>query len=230
MNDMSAIPVPPDLSDEFFRQQESLHAEHIRSIARGRRTAWWVAGCAIALAVLDSVAIASLAPLHSVEWRLVRVDSSTGAIDVVNQLTDAPKTVTEANARATMALYVQRREGYAAPEVEYNFRSTSLMSAPAEQRRYADAVRGGNPDSPQVVFGKGGFVRISVESVSVLGPGLGQVRFARQEQKDGGTARVTQWIATIGFEWKPDALMSNADRTIDPLGFQVSDYHVDASQ
>jgi len=143
MNDLSAIPVPPDQADEFFRQQESLHAEHIRSIARARRTAWWVAGCATALAVLESVGIASLAPLHSVEWRLVRVDSSTGAIDVVNQLTDAPKTVTEVNARATMALYVQRREGYVVPEVEYNFRATSLMSAPAEQHRYADAVRGG---------------------------------------------------------------------------------------
>ena len=52
MNDVLAIPVPPDLADEFFRQQESLHAEHIRSIARARRTAWWVAGCTIALAVL----------------------------------------------------------------------------------------------------------------------------------------------------------------------------------
>ena len=83
-----------------------------------------------------------------------------------------------------MALYVQRREGHAAPKAEYNFRATSLMSAPAEQHRYADAVRGGNPDSPQVVFGKGGFLRIRVESVSVLGPGLGEVRFAREEQKE----------------------------------------------
>ncbi len=55
MNDLSAIPIPPDLADEFFRQQESLHAEHIRSIARGRRTAWRVAGCAVALAVLGCI-------------------------------------------------------------------------------------------------------------------------------------------------------------------------------
>ena len=44
MNDLSAIPIPPDLADEFFRQQESLHAEHNRSIARARRTAWWEIG------------------------------------------------------------------------------------------------------------------------------------------------------------------------------------------
>jgi type IV secretory pathway component VirB8 len=39
---------------------------------------------------------------------------------------------------------------------------------------------------------------------------------------------VTQWVATIGFAWHPEALISNADRTINPLGFQVGDYHIDA--
>jgi type IV secretion system protein VirB8 len=228
MNRMGAIPVPPEVAEGFFRQQESLHADHIRSIARGRKAAWWVAGSAVGVAVLEAAAIASLAPLHDVEWRLVRVDSATGVIDEVNQLREAPKTVNEANTRFILAQYVRLREGFAAPEAEYNFRAVSLMSAVPEQRRYADTVKGSNPNSPQAQFGKGGFIRIHVESVSVLGSGLGQVRFIREEQKDSGAPKATSWIATIGFEWKPDALISNADRTINPLGFQVSDYRVDS--
>ena len=47
----------------------------------------------------------------------------------------------EANTRFALAQYVRLREGYAAPEAEYNFRAVSLMSAAAEQRRYADTVR-----------------------------------------------------------------------------------------
>ena len=155
MNDMGAIPIPPEAAEAFFRQQESLHADHIRSIARGRRAAWWVAGSAVAVAVLEAAAIASLAPIHDVEWRLVRVDSATGVIDEVNQLREAPKTVNEANTRFALGQYVRLREGYAAPEAEYNFRAVSLMSVVSEQRRYADTVKGGNPNSPQAQFGKG---------------------------------------------------------------------------
>jgi len=230
MNEMSAIPIPQEAAVDFFRQQESLHAQHIRSIAKARKTAWWVAGCAVALAVLESAAIAGLAPLHQVEWRLVRVDSATGNIDVVNQLSEAPKSISAANSRYFLAQYVRLREGYAAPEAQYDFRAVSLMSTIAEQNRYADNVRGSNPNSPQVLFSNKGFIRIHVESVSLLGPGLGQVRYVREEQQDDGSPRVTNWIATIGFEWRPDAPMSNADRNLNPLGFQVTDYHSDPSQ
>ena len=39
-----------------------------------------------------------------------------------------------------------------------------------------------------------------------------------------------QKVATIGFDWKVDAIMTNADRTVNPLGFLVSEYRVDDSQ
>jgi type IV secretion system protein VirB8 len=231
MNQLAAIPIPAEAGEEFFRQQESLHAQHIRSIARGRTAAWWVAGCAVAVAVLEAGAMAALAPLHSVEWNILKVPDS-GPVEVLTRLSsDAVKlTINEANARATLAQYVRFREGYAAPEAAYAFRAVSLMSIPQEAQRYAAAVRGGNPDSPQVQFGKLGSIRINVLSVSLLGPGLGQVRFARIEQKDGGTERMTQKVATIGFDWQVDAIMANADRTVNPLGFLVSAYRVDDSQ
>jgi type IV secretion system protein VirB8 len=223
-----ARPIPAETADLFFAQTESLHAEHIRSTRRQRNAAWWVAGASVAMNVLMATAIAVTAPLHTVEWRLVRVDSATGVVDEVNQLRDAPKTVNEANARFFLSQYVRQREGYAAPEAEYNFRAVSLMSTREEQGRYANDVKGSNPTSPQVVFGRGGFIRVRIESVSVLGPKLGQVRFTREELKDGGNPKVSTWVATIGFDWQPGALISNADRTVNPLGFQVADYHVDA--
>lgn len=228
MNEMAAVVVPPETAEQFFSQVESLQADHLRSARRSRRAAWWVAGCAVCVAVLESAAIASLVPIHTVEWRLVRVDSATGVIDEVGQLREAPRTVNDANARFFLAQYVRLREGYAAPEAQYDFRAASLMSNAAEQTRYAQDFKGSNPLSPQVVFGKAGFIRVHIESVSVLSQGLGQVRFSREEHRAGEQEKVTRWVATVGFEWHPDALISNADRTINPLGFQVSDYHVDS--
>ncbi len=160
--------------------------------------------------------------------RMVRVDSATGVIDEVHQLRAAPQTVNDANARFFLAQYVRLREGYAAPEAHYDFDAVSLMSTAAEQIRYAQDFKGSNPLSPQVVFGKAGFIRVHIESVSVLSHGLGQVRFSREEHRDGDQEKMARWVATIGFEWHPDALISNSDRTVNPLGFQVTDYHIDS--
>ena len=228
MNEMAAVAVSPEMAERFFSQVEGLQADYLRSARRSRRAAWWVAACAVGVAVLESAAIASLAPIHTVEWRLVRVDSATGVIDEVGQLREAPKTVNDANARFFLAQYVRLRESYAAPEAQYDFKAVSLMSNAPEQARYDQDFKGSNPLSPQVVFGKAGFIRVRIESVSVLSRGLGQVRFTREEYRDSGQEKVTRWVATIGFEWHPDALISNADRTINPLGFQVSDYHTDS--
>ena len=220
--------VPSSLAEDYFAQVESFQSDHLRTQRRARNTAWVVAAIACAVAVLEGAAIASLAPLHTVEWRLVRVDSSSGAVDDVTTLKEAPKTVNEANVRYFLAQYVRLRESYVAPEAKYNFHAVSLMSSPDEQMRFATEFKGSNPHSPQVVFGKEGFIRINIESVSMLGPQLGQVRFAREEVRSGSQPMLTHWVATIGFEWRPDALISNADRELNPIGFQVSDYHADA--
>ena len=108
-----------------------------------------------------------------------------------------------------------------------NLKHSTVVPLDSPIKKLAD-FKGSNPLSPQVVFGKAGFIRVHIESVSVLSRGLGQVRFIREEYRDSGQEKVTRWVATIGFEWHPDALISNADRTINPLGFQVSDYHTDS--
>ncbi len=234
MNEISPfdpLPVPPELAAEFFAHNESLAADAVRAGNMQRRRAWWIAGAACFVAVVESFAIASLAPLHTVEWRLVRVDASTGRIDEVSSLRAASATITEANVKALLDRYVMLREGYAAPEATYNFRAVSLMSGEDEQKRYAAEFGGKNPLSPQVVFGKSGYIRVRIKTVAVLGPRLGQVRFAREEVKDRASPpKITHWQATIGFDVRPDARMSNADRLLNPIGFLVSDYHVDPDQ
>jgi type IV secretion system protein VirB8 len=202
----------------------------VRSARAARRTAWYVAGCACGIAALATFAVASLAPLHSVEFRAIRVDSATGVIEDAQVLRDAPKSFTEVEDRFMLATYVRQREGYASPEAQYDFHAVSLLSSKDEQSRYADLFRGSNPLSPQNVYGKNGYMRVVIESVAVLNKGrLGQVRFRREEQHDGGGApHTSHLLATVGYEWHPEAAISNADRTINPFGWITTDYHVDA--
>ena len=232
MNDMSLIaqPVPPDVAEEFFRHNESLAAEQLRRGRRSVRVAWTVATGACLTAMAACFALAVLGPQHDVEWRLVRVDSSTGIIDEVQSLREAPKTLDDANIKSLLDRYVMQREGYTAAEAEYNFHAVSLMSTPDEQHRYAALVSGRNPTSPQALIGKDGTAIVHIKSVAVLASGLGQVRFSTKIDKPGQEPKIAHWLATINYMVKPEARMSNADRLINPVGFIVSEYRIDPDQ
>lgn len=225
---VQAKPIPPETADAFFAQLDGLEMDYVRANEKSRRAAWRFAAMFGGIALLETFAIASLAPMHTVEWRLVRVDNA-GPVEVVTTLDKSGQVFTDATARFFLGQYVRMRESYYDPEKLYNFEVVALMSDPAEQQRYAEAVRGSNPISPQTVFARGGFARVKIVSTAILGKGLGQVAFSREEHTDQSTAaKTTQWIATIGFTLNPAARMKDADRNKNPLGFQVVSYHTDA--
>ncbi|MGH6970945.1 MAG: VirB8/TrbF family protein, partial [Caulobacteraceae bacterium] len=70
----------------YFAEAKSWNADQIRSAERSRRLAWGVAACAGIVATVAVGAVAALAPLKSVEPFVVRVDRSTGAVDVMTAL------------------------------------------------------------------------------------------------------------------------------------------------
>jgi type IV secretory pathway component VirB8 len=222
-----AKPITPETAKDFFEQIDGLEMDYVRANQKSTRRAWRVAGVAVTVALLEGFAIASLAPIHTVEWRLLRVDNA-GPVEVVTTL-DKGQVFTDANARYFLGQYVRMRESYYDPEKLYNFHVVGLMSDPAEQQRYAETIKGSNPISPQTVFAHGGFERVKIESTAILGKGLGQVAFSREEHTDqSSVAKITRWVATIGFTIRPDAKMKDADRNENPLGFQVVSYHIDA--
>jgi type IV secretion system protein VirB8 len=196
-------------------------------VAQGRRTvkvAQRTALAAVSVAVLEALALMALLPLKTVEPFVVRVDNSTGIVDVVSALT-GPQTYDDQVKRYFAAKYVQGREGYVASEAEPTFKAVTLMSAAAEQQRFVEVYRGSNPQSPQVVFKNGATARVAVKSISMLAKNVAAVRYLRTVTR-GDEVKTTHWIATltISFSGEP---MSSGDRLINPLGFQVVDYRAD---
>ena len=202
-----------------FDQDASLEA-----YASAKR-AWRIAGGASVLTALSIIAIACLAPLKSVEPFVIRVDNTTGIVDVVSAIT-GPNTYADATTKYFAGLYVRAREGFSASEAEANFRSVALMSVPAEQRRFQESYRGSNPQSPQVLYGKSATVRVTISSVSMLDHNVASVRYLKTVLR-GDDTQTSHWIATLTFSYS-SAAMSAADRMINPLGFLVSDFKADA--
>lgn len=215
----------PDLK-AYYSEAKSWDADRVRSAERSRRFAWGVAACSGLVASVAIGAVASLAPLKSVEPFVVRVDRATGAVDVMTALkSEKPLTYDEAVTKHFLAQYVRAREAWLAPAAEANFRQVSIMSTPAEQQRWAEAFRPTNPQSPQVVWGPGADVQVAIRAISFVADGVANVRFHRIVRQ---SQQVTEsdWIATVAFAYAK-APMAEGDRLRNPLGFQVTSYRAD---
>jgi type IV secretion system protein VirB8 len=210
----------------YFEEARRWDEDRLAVAQRSKRLAWCVAAGAGALAIAAVLAVAALTPLKTVEPFVVRVDRSTGAVDVMTGLKGPDHlTYEEAVSKYFLGLYVRAREGWLPQAAEQNFRQVSILSTPTEQERWADDFRPANPQSPQVLWGQGAESLIDVRSISFVSPKVATVRFHRVLRQ---AQQVTEsdWVATIAFTYTK-APMAEADRLRNPLGFQVISYRAD---
>jgi len=217
--------VSTDSLKSYFEKARRFDQDRLIQVERSARIAWFVAICASIIAVVSVFAIAGLTPLKTVEPFVVRVDNSTGIVDVVSALTSTAGTYDEAVTKYFAAKYVRAREGYVSSEAEENFRAVALLSTQPEQARFAGAYRGSNPDSPQNIYGRSATSRINIVSISLINATVASVRYMRTVTR-GDDLRTTHWVATLTFSYV-NAPMSSTDRLVNPLGFVVSEYRAD---
>lgn len=208
----------------YLREARDWDHDRLRFAERSRRLAWIIAGAASLICLAAVGAVAALAPLKRVEPFLVRVDRSSGAVDVITRLS-ADFTPDEAVSKYFLARYVRAREGWLAAAARENFQDVALFSGPAEQRRYADLMAASNPQSPQVRLGPDATAEISIRAVSFINAEVAAVRFHKVVRKAQAVLEEDA-VATLRFTYA-NAPMREADRLKNPLGFQVLDYRAD---
>lgn len=214
-----------DSLKEYFNKARRFDQDRLIGIERSARIAWLAAAVACTIAALSVFAVAALTPLKTVEPFVIRVDNSTGIVDVVSALTSTPGSYDEAVTKYFAARYVRSREGYVWSEAEENFRTVALLSTQTEQARFTDIYRGGNPQSPQNVFGHTTTAKISIKSISLISSNVISVRYMRMVT-GGDDVLTTHWVATLTYAYT-NAPMSSTDRLTNPLGFAVSEYRAD---
>ncbi|TCM52616.1 type IV secretion system protein VirB8 [Rhizobium sp. PP-F2F-G48] len=217
--------ITSDNLKSYFDKARRFDQDRLLRVERSARMAWGVAVAAGVIAALAVFSVAALTPLKTVEPFVIRVDNSTGIVDVVSALTSTAGTYDEAVTKYFAARYVRAREGYVQSEAEENFRTVSLLSSAAEQTRFASLYRGGNPDSPQNLYGRGATAEITIKSISLISASVVSVRYIRTVTR-GEETTITHWVATLTYAYT-NAPMSSTDRLTNPLGFVVSEYRAD---
>ncbi|KAB2786124.1 virB8 family protein [Brucella anthropi] len=217
--------VTTDNLKSYFEKARRFDQDRMIEVERSNRLAWSIAIAAGIVAGISILAVASLAPLKTVEPFVVRVDNSTGIVDVVSALSATAGTYDEAVTKYFAAKYVRGREGYVWSEAQENFRTIALLSTQAEQARFAATYRGSNSQSPQNVYGRSATVRINIVSIALINQNVVSVRYIRSLTR-GEEVRTTHFVATLTYSYA-NAPMSSTDRLVNPLGFAVSEYRAD---
>jgi type IV secretion system protein VirB8 len=215
----------------YLEEAASWDADRVMQAARAAAVGWRVAAAGWLCAIASTVAIMLLMPLKRVEPYLIRVDGTTGVVDVV------PVYAGHASLGETVTRYflthyitVCERFDYALAQSDYE-ECAAFNSPRLNQALYAQWNRA-NPRSPLNVHRDGSTETVRIESVSFFRrasgtPDLAQVRFARIERNgDDGPGGITHWIASIEYRYAtpPD---DPRTRGWNPLGFEVLDLGIE---
>ncbi|MCZ2204480.1 virB8 family protein [Bartonella sp. A05] len=210
----------------YISEARSFDQDRILMSRRITRASLIIACVAVIIAIASSLAVIILVPLKTVEPFVIRVDNSTGIVEVVEALKEGTTNIDEAVTRYFAAKYVRTREGFSASEMQHNFKVVSLLSSTEEQNRFAQWYGANNPQSPQFLY-KNALVTISIKSISFINKNVAQVRYYKTiHNHDGSKEVITHWVSILTFKYV-QIPTSMQNRLINPLGFIVYEYRTD---
>lgn len=213
--------------DKYLREAKSWETDRLIAAEKSKKIAWSIAMVAGGIALVAVIAVAGLTPLKNTELKIIRVDNATGIVDVVTEIPNAKTNYNEAVNKYFSQLYIRYREGYSRELAEEYYANVGIMSGRAEQQRYGEFFNPKNPQSPLNVYGTNARVKTRVKSVSFIKENVALVRYTKEIER-GASERpaITHWAATLVFKYS-GAPMTEKDRAVNPLGFQVTEYRND---
>ncbi len=104
--------VTTDSLKDYFDKARRFDQDRMVSAERSKRLAWFVAAVASVLACVSVTAVVALTPLKTVEPFVIRVDNSTGIVDVVSAMSLAAGSYDEEVTKYFAARYAPARVTY----------------------------------------------------------------------------------------------------------------------
>lgn len=211
----------------YLEEAASWDADRVALNARSARTAWRVAAGACVVAALALVTLMLLMPLKRVDPFVIRVDNSTGIVDVVPVFA-GQATMPEVVTRYLLDHYLTVCERFNFSTAESDYEECSSFHAPARHQEWMALWDRSNPDSPLNRHKDGSSVRVQVSSITFFqrGNGVGdlaQVRLVKSQRAANGSEQMTHWIATVQYVYGKPAADPRLRRW-NPLGFKIVDY------
>ena len=176
------------------------------------------------LITLAIIAITVMLNLRKFDPFVIQIDDTTGSAKVVTPITTDILSGNDELAKYFIKKYVTVRETYNPVDFASNARRTiRLLSSERIYRDYLGYIANKEID-PIIRYGQKNTTFLIIKSWSKLSDNKFILRFSINETAEG--KRVYNKIAVVDFGYYTMQL-SEADREINPIGFQVTGYRVD---
>ncbi len=215
--------------ESYLNEANTWEADKLRSaLISGDR--WFKAFCAVTFLLGCSiVAIIGLTPLKTTEPYVIRMDNSTGVVDIVPVYKgegDAPELVT----RHLLTHYQTARERFYYATAESDYETVGAFNNASLNDEWAKDWMEANPQSPLVLYKDGTTITVHIKGITFLAPESGardmaQIRFTTEKRKGGNAApQVTHWLSTITYAYSEPS-KNDKTRGLNPMGLRIISYH-----
>lgn len=221
----------PEL-EAYLKEAASWDADRVSMANRSMRTAWRVAIGACVLTGLSLIALALLMPLKRVDPFVIRVDNTSGVVDVVPSFVgraEMPEVIT----RYLLTHYVTVCERFNFATAESDYEECAAFHSAARNQSWMALWDRSNAASPLNVHKDGSSIRIQVSALSFFKRATGvedlaQVRYTKSRRSSASANdQVTHWIATVQYVYS-DPPTDPRVRRWNPLGFKIVDFRSEA--
>ena len=219
----------PDATlDTYFAEAASWDADRAAMEQRSARRAWWVAGAGWVCALTVAAALMLLMPLKQVEPFVIRVDNSTGLVDVVPVYV-GQAAMPEVVSRYFLDHYVTICERFNFSTAESDYQECGAFHTAQRNQAWYSAWNKTNPNSPLNLYKDGTTIRAQVTSISFFTRAdgvtdLAQVRYFKGKRQAGSAEETrSYWIASIRYTYAAPSTDPQVRRW-NPLGFKIVDF------
>ena len=197
-------------------------------IDKSNKRAWLIAFVSIFIAIISIVAVVLLTPLKTIEPYVIRVDNTTGMVDILTMLDEKEISSNEALDKYFISQYVKAREGYYYELLNQDYLLTQLMSSEKVANEYRAWYEGEN--ARDQILKNSNEVKVQILSI-VLGNSNGvktstiRAKIITKNLNTRGLSESTK-VITLSYDYIL-AKASEENRILNPLGFKVTNYRID---
>jgi len=227
MGKRKGTPVKASDFDRYVIESEGFERDWAAELRSSRKVAWIVAGIGLLVGLIGmaaGVAGLSQTPAPPV---VLRVDSASGAVDVIGTMPVEVQSYDEQTDKYWINDFMLCREGYDWNTIQTCYEKIGLMASPQVQADYARLYN--DIDGRHIKLSNRAHIIPHITSITPhLENRTATVRFTTQLIHENGTKEPPQrFVATLAYRYVYDAKLTEAQRLINLLGFQVTSYRVD---
>ena len=215
------------VKDESIEVKKNWYADRYQTVVVQRNFLTLITIASLAGIIFSVLSVVKINSSKTIEPFVIEIEDKTGITNVIRPLQQEKYAYDEVLRRYFLTQYITKRETYNYSTFDYNyFTVVRLLSGGAVYGAFRNEVYASNPNSPVRL----GQVQrsIKIKSMTFLQPVKGQDGFTAQIRfkSDDNGANIKHKVATINFDFA-DLVLTDEERAVNPLGFQVIGYRVD---